>query len=645
MKQHPSRLSLPKWVPPVTILLLAAILRWQGLAAMESMLMHDEAYNLWDALGLIDSPRLTPFLDSNAGRESGWHYFLIPFVWLLGARPLAAHFAASVAGILTVAAVYRLGKTLFDRQTAIWCAFALATLYAHVHLSHLGLRAMLYPLVGTLAIIALLRARQSHSHRTWLVGGVWLGLLMYTYFSARVWIIYVWLWLLYVWLREARQRRGVLLAALSSLLVALPQFVYMGRFPVESFGRISGVSALSPAVILNNVRAWLGALFFLGDANATTNLAQRPLLDVVMAVLFLAGLVTAVRRLTGKLVWWVFGLGAVSLLPSVLSNFAPHYLRGVGLVVPLALLIGIGMRGLQQHFSAWQPRLARYGPFIGVIAFLAVAATTYSDFREWLVADGIEASMEMYVNGAARWLEEELPDDDRPVYFSPFSPYHPNVAILRNRLWPRHVGAFVAGECLVISDESALLINVPAFQPELENQLAQWAGLTEIYRSGREFREAPLFEVYEMRPASKETLSVSANSPVFSGIQVRFAPLPAEVAAGDTVTITLAVRAQAPQKKAYSAFVHLHGEPTPYEGGTLWANSSQWLCPSYPAPEWRPDEVIVQTIPLQLPAETPAGSYEVAIGLFESPAGPRLPLTAPATEANQFFVIGSTIIN
>ena len=106
--------------------------------------MYDEAFNALDALDLLHNPRLTPFLLASGGRE--WlAVCLTPFIAAFGMQPFALRFAATLIGVLTLAAVYRLGTELVNRQTGLWSAAALAVLYWHVHLSHIALRAITMP--------------------------------------------------------------------------------------------------------------------------------------------------------------------------------------------------------------------------------------------------------------------------------------------------------------------------------------------------------------------------------------------------------------------------------------------------------------------------------------------------------------------
>jgi len=114
-------------------------------------------------------------------------------------------------------------------------------------------------------------------------------------------------------------------------------------------------------------------------------------------------------------------------------------------------------------------------------------------------------------------------------------------------------------------------------------------------------------------------------------------PVSSTAQAGDVLTITLGLRALHPLDRDYSVFVHLYGDPTPYEGGVIWAQGDSQACATYPSRLWQTDETIVQHFMLRLPSDLPPGTYAVAVGVYESPAGPRLPITWPAPRANDFL--------
>ena len=79
-----------------------------------------------------------------------------------------------------------------------------------------------------------------------------------------------------------------------------------------------------------------------------------------------------------------------------------------------------------------------------------------------------------------------------------------------------------------------------------------------------------------------------------------------------------------PQTEDLTLFLHLYGDPTPYEGGVLWAQSDQPLCTSSPLRYLQVGQMIVQPIQFHVPAETIPGDYDIAIGLYRTQSLQRL---------------------
>jgi 4-amino-4-deoxy-L-arabinose transferase-like glycosyltransferase len=628
-------------LPIVLILFAAALLRWHGLAQMDGMMMYDEAYNGWDALQSMESGRLTPFLLDNNGRESGWHYWLMPFLATLGARPLAIHFAASVAGILTIAAVYRLGRELVNRRVGIWSAFGLTVLYWHVHLSHMGLRAIMLPLVGASGLTMLLLAKRKNQMAMWGIAGLLTGLLAYTYFSAWLWVAFSILVLL-VWFRRVPVlRRGVTLAFVLTAIVSFFQAWFIIQYPDKSFFRIRTVAVITLDQIGANILDWALALFERGDATAAHNLALRPVLDAGLALPFLAGslgllLLPDRRRGAG----WIIGLSAFSLAPSIFSDFAPHFLRAVGLVVPLALLIGVGSDIL---VKVLRPRIPGLAVLIPCTLMAYSFGSTYQDFGTWLQDDRLLSSMETYANQSAGWIRRNVPPDSGgSVYFSPFNTFHPVIAFHSYGLAPIHVAGFGSGQCLVLAESPVYYVVVPAWEPAFEQSLLRWSEATVRFEADRQFGGEPLYRIYESGlPEGKVDPFPEAQQVRFEqNIRLSHGDVGDVFKPGDRVSIDLAFSTEQPTPFVTSAFVHLYGDPTPYEGGRLWAQDDSWICEPYPSTVWRADEVIVQAFHLNLPTDLPEGSYQVAAGIHEAPAGPRLSLGQPVSNPYDYFVLG-----
>jgi hypothetical protein len=605
----------------VLLLLVGAALRWAQLHAVAGLLNSDEAANGLDALSLIQNPRLTPFFPTFTGRESGWHYWLVPFVLAFGLRPLAIRLAATLVGCLTLAAIYALGRELLPRRAALWSSGVLAVLYWHVHLSQIGFRAILMPLVGSLALAWLLRAYRTNRTSVWLGAGLWLGLLAYTYFSARLWLGYAGILLVYWLVREPEKRRGNLLAGVVTAVVALPLFLYTTFNPSESLGRIGEVSILSAVGILNNSLAWFQAWFGQGDQNVMLNLPGRPILDWFIGLPFVIGVLTLWRSTRARWhVWWLVGLAGTAVLPSLLSDHAPHFLRAIGLVVPTVLVAGLGFYHLEQQTA----RLVG-GAAVGLPLLLLLGAglNTANDYsRRWLTHPDLPEQMEISTNEAAA-LAQTKTEPDVPLYITHVTRQNPTLLFWAAALAPRPVDAFEPTECWVDTAVPTLYLLHNTTQPP-------WETYKIVNRD----------ETTRLILTEPDGRSPNASTTASFGDSIHLAlteALPRQALPGDTLHFSLAFQAAQPPTEPYSLFLHLYGVPSPYEGGPIWAQTDSALCLSHPMTAWRPFETVSQSFSITLPGDLPPGDYTLVTGLYQPDTGLRLPLTGPIqNEWNHF---------
>jgi len=620
----------------ILILLSGALLRWSAIGPMSDMLSYDEAYYGLDALSLIQHPRLTPFLPANHGRESLWCYLLIPFISLWGARPFALRLAATMVGILTLAVTYRLGTEVLNRRAACWATLALAICQWHVHQSRTAIRAILLPLVGALAFWALFQAHRTDRRSLWALAGVWMGLLLYTYFSSLVWIAYAILptgW----WLLRGRKSGPAVTLVLAGLLF-LPMLLYGLLHPQDVLQRPEAVRVSTMGEFWDNVRVWGKAWFHQGDPDARYNPISRPVVDTALIPLFLAGIIAlwwAVRR--RWYILWIVGLMAASLLPSLLTTHAPHFLRAVGLVVPVALVVGAGAWGIEE--TARRFGVGKKAFLIPAFLFTLAGWATLRDCNErWLHHPEVFTLMEQHVNHASNFIRENLPSDT-PVYFSPFALSHPVIAFRRADLAPRPVGAFDSHICMVVPERPAVYVSVTLYEPDFGQKLSRWADTSVLFQDPQQ--NPPRYTVFQAVPKPEFLRGEGMSRAVFGDkVEMRwFQPISPTAKAGDVVTVYLGLRALQPLEQAYSVFVHLYGDPPPWEGGTLWSQGDSLVCEPYPSLLWRTDEWVLQPFFLPIPAEVPAGRYEIAVGMYEAPAGARLPVRSAEGSEGDFIVL------
>ncbi|MHB1318684.1 MAG: glycosyltransferase family 39 protein, partial [Anaerolineae bacterium] len=86
------------------------------------------------------------FFESHPGREGLFFYVVAPIAALGGLSHTSIKVAAALVGVLSIPALYWLGKEIFDPWTGALAAFLLAISHWHIILSRVGYRAVLTPL-------------------------------------------------------------------------------------------------------------------------------------------------------------------------------------------------------------------------------------------------------------------------------------------------------------------------------------------------------------------------------------------------------------------------------------------------------------------------------------------------------------------
>jgi hypothetical protein len=666
----------------VIILLVTTALRAQDIALMRDMLHYDEAYYGVDALSLLHAPRLTPFFPDNFGRESLWMYVLTPALAVFGATSFALRITALFVGVLTVAAVFRLGRVLFGGRVGVWSAAALAVLFWHVLASHQAFRALLYPLVGALAFAALWEVFSVGATRrvapAAYIAATLFALLAYTYIAARAWItlaaLVVAVAMLRAWWRGRTHGAGghtgpplrtfVMPIIVFGILIAPLAWTLLTN-PALANLRGEQVAISSIGQLADNLRAWAGAWFVRGSEDVAYTLPGRPILDLPLALLLVGGVIAWGWRWMGRTqasgrnqgngrthgfaptdnvgdggaqciaplrTLFVIAVFAVALAPAVLTTDTLKPIRAVGVVVPLALLLGLAAAGIERAYMTSQRPAHRMLEHLAhaiqphrttLILLLALAAVNTSrDFAAWVRSPDLFLPMERHLMRGIDWLAAQ--DAVTPVYFSPFTPDHPVIRFRAGDLAPRSVSAFKADECLRLAEGGADYFALTYFDLGFADRLRPFATVSEIWR---EAIEPPRYTVFHAMPDMTlfTEMSVAWESRLSL---VRVDGVPQRAAAGETINMTFVLIPSSPLPPL-TMFVHLYGNPTPYEGGVLWAQADMPLCPGSPPATWRADEVIVQGAALTLPPDLPAGRYDLALGIYDALMYARLPVTTP----------------
>ncbi len=359
------RLISSEWFVLLAITALAAVLRFSALGQLPPGLYHDEAYNGLDALTVVHGLRPV-FFEANNGREPLFVYLVALSIQFLGRSPLAIRFVAALLGTLTIPATYWMVRELLGRQEALWSALITATTVWHVNLSRVGFRAVSLPLLTALFLWLFARGLHTRNRLDFGLGGLWLGLAVYSYLPARFAPLPFLLLVLYLlWRRQPVDWRGLLVFFLVALIVALPLLAYAAQHLQTFLERSAQVSVFNPAInqgdlmgtLIKHVVRTLGMFNWRGDFIPRHNVPYRPVFDPIIGLLFLAGLIISLRRAAHQQEYaLVLIYCTIMLIPTVLAEDAPHFLRAAGVLPVLFAIPSVGMRalwdGLQRRTSS-----------------------------------------------------------------------------------------------------------------------------------------------------------------------------------------------------------------------------------------------------------------------------------------------------
>jgi hypothetical protein len=356
-------------------------------------LYHDEAVNGLDALQVLAGERPI-FFEANNGREPLFLYAMAAAMSLLGRTPTAVRMAAAVLGALTVPASFWMARSMFDERVGLWSAFWIAVSPWPINLSRIGLRAVSMPLVAALGLGAWWTGRRQRGWRkvAWVsVGGALLGLSLYTYTAARLVLPAVAIFVLYqvcthTW--RAADRIEWLCLSAAAIVVMAPLLAYAAANWSAFAERSAQVAVFSPHIggdrpwrlLAGNVLRAAGLFFVRGDRIPRHNIPLRPLFDPLTGVFFLLGALLCLRSvLTGSkamqarqtvsgahalaLIWT-----GVMLIPTILAEDCPHFLRAVGVLPVATVFPALGLEWARARAPAWAGRL-------GVALVLGVSAS------------------------------------------------------------------------------------------------------------------------------------------------------------------------------------------------------------------------------------------------------------------------------
>ncbi|MBI2910495.1 MAG: glycosyltransferase family 39 protein, partial [Chloroflexi bacterium] len=401
-------------------LAVGAFLRFYQLDTLPPGLWHDEAFNGIDAQRIL-AGEFPIMFEANHGRQPLFIYLQAIAVALIGPTPEALRSTSALVGVLTIASVYFLARTLEaeaqrGRRAGLLAAGLLAVMPWHVHLSRYGLRAILFPLLICWFLFFLWRALGGGRWREYGAAGVALAGAFYSYTAA---VLLPPLAVALALLRLIQRPRLTRLAAGTAvtlgvaLILVAPLLLFYLQHLDLAFSRPAEISLLNPARAPDgllraggeNLGAAVGMFFWAGSTNWRHNLAGWPLLDPLSGALLLAGAGLAFARWRRPDAQLLLLAAGTLLLPTVLfPEGLPHATRALGMAPVVAVLSARGALAAAGRLHLLPHNL--FGPVWLILLLVVGSATFYRYFVLWASKPEVYFAHEADVRAAAEALPE-----------------------------------------------------------------------------------------------------------------------------------------------------------------------------------------------------------------------------------------------
>jgi hypothetical protein len=345
-------------LPAVTVLAIlacAAAARFVPLFhGQPGGLYPDEASEGIAALRILTDPAYRPvFIDENGGREALFAYLVAAtFHFFTGPTVVGIRVTSTLAGLAGIAAAW----PLLRRYGVVAALAGIAWMAGSPWLiatSVLGLRnGLTVPFAG-LAAAAVLAWSDRPGRRFAFLAGFAAGAGLWTYQPLKLTPLLVGAWLL--WLRRVDRPlfdqlwAGRFWFVFGYVVAAAPYLWTMVTDPLNYFGRIAGVSALSPGMphttLLTHSLQTLGMFFVAGDPNPRHDISGLPVLLWPLPLLAALGLWRLLRERRDRVSALVLIALVVYLLPPLyaVEGDAPHLQRSLALAPFVAVLVGAGV--------------------------------------------------------------------------------------------------------------------------------------------------------------------------------------------------------------------------------------------------------------------------------------------------------------
>jgi len=587
-------------------------------------------------------------------------YLQVPIFAVFGFRLAALRGVTAFAGALAAPAAYHACREIladegrrFARRAGVIAALGLALSPFFNLFSRHGIEGALVPLIELVSVALLWRGLRRGRWIDFLLAGGFIGLSQYAYIVARAFPMALAVACLVAIVSHRRllvHWRGLALAALTAVVVTLPQLLLYIRAPYTFFGRTQQAAGRfvfglpDPGPVLGN--KLVNQLLMLGWRwdNAYNPYSGRPLLNPVLFLGLVLASVSAFRSRSAPQ-RFSLAIAASMLVPDLITfeGLAPSATRVYSAVPFILVLAGTGCAILWRWLER-RPRLPSLVGYLVLVAVLLAGAESQWDFARRVMpqakaADGLEWRASLIEIAEANYIEEHL---DAAILIPTAEYQRATLAFLLAEHFPDRVSGvpsvpLTAGETVTV---------VLPLEPQRATTEGRPAGYIPdewvLLKDGRAHFLPPLPGGIEalgspqLLLASNGAAAAEVLTARWMGLQPQIEPFSAsfengldlvgygatEFLPGQPVTVTLYWQPQYEIPNDVKIFVQILDRSDNRIAGV-----HDWpLRGTYRVRAWTPGETMPLSYSLPVPADAAPGRYRLVAGVFDIIHQQRMPL-------------------
>lgn len=341
----------------------------------------------------LDGKPYVPYSALATGHSTLYFYLILLSFKIFGLSNFALRFPSAFFGILSILVFYTLMKFVFKKSSHTLLPFllsiALITSHWYLNFARFSFEATFLVFLELLsllfAIIAVGEKNQKKGFSgNWLYipSGILAGLAYNSYTPGRIFFVVPLLLIIFSNLKHSTKDKikSFLLYLIPFVIVVLPLTFYImvnkdDRVDKQFYPKNTEMSVGEKfSFFLRNIGS-LGLMFNVkGDINGRHNYPGKPALNLILGILFIAGLIHAIKNIksTNNKVFLAYFI--IALIPATVTYpwENPNMLRTITVIPSIAYFIGVLITGALEKFSRSKI----------IILIFFILLTTLSSFYE-----------------------------------------------------------------------------------------------------------------------------------------------------------------------------------------------------------------------------------------------------------------------